>query len=1002
MEPNSKRTGFRWYDWLDLVISLFFTGALITYFVAFGTKGGLVYALNSTVPTKLWFAGAGLKYGLAVIKDAGMIWIGATFARRDFKVSAVLRFWLIAVLSSVGLLLLVLTREGISRSALVDIFLPVTRDAQPLIVGVVLFLCLQPQLRRLLQRPTGRTLGFTIIFLPIIFNKDIFLLQNGAGTFGVVALLCAGLVAGDPKHRLNSRWLLLFPLGCLSLGLTAWCSVYGYGDLSVATRFVDGMSPLAIVPAIVAVSILLRWVKVSSWQVNWLNSVGRLSIWVAALLMSGTNWSTLYTGFYWYMQNDFPQLGRAWMILALTIALVASVAVACVTWFVATHTAFWQNADKHWHVDFLTACHELTHHSRGIAARLWRQYRRVICTVLVLLAAQIVGTLLMNQSIHTVENIANPNGSIFAVTLIGLFSNQVFGSFILIAAFLLLLSLTERYWFALMTTLALFAAIVTANVAKIHLRSLPIIPSDLAEVRSITELMGMVSPVLIVGALLALLVIIVLIVILERRSHALHQSWAVRGIELVVAVFFIGGLGTLNKSNSYVGNLGISLGVSMTNNNQLRFAQLNGPIVSFASGLNGQVMVKPSGYSRATIARVVKRYNRLAATTDKTRTNTLKNMTVVFNLSESFADPTRIPGLTFAKDPMPYIRQLKRETTSGSMISYGYGGGTADMEYMALTGLSDGNFNSSMNTPYTQLVPSLSWNPNVGQDFAYASAIHPYTGSFYNRPQVYQKFGFNKFVYNGSQYAIIDKRRIQNSPYMADTTSYANALKQVNSRRGGQFVNLITIQNHMPFNGWYKNPIKVTIKDAALVSNKSRIETYATGVSYTDKAVKQFREQLDKLNKPVIWVFYGDHLPGIYTKAAASTVLYHQTDYFVYANKYAREHGAVMKQKDGQFVGPNDFIALALTQANAKLDGYNALLTQVQRHLPAIWNRNGSSETSVTKWLRFVSKDGAVATYHQLTAKQKQVLRDYQLIQYDITAGKQYSKSMGFHAVVNK
>jgi phosphoglycerol transferase MdoB-like AlkP superfamily enzyme len=1000
MELQSQHTDRAQRNWLDLLISLVFVGALISYFVAFGTSGGLAYTLNTKIPTKLWLAGAGLKYGLAVLKDAGIIWLGAQFARRNFKVSAVLRFWLLAVLSNIGLLLFIWLQRSVSKGILLDVLLPLTHGAQPLVIGGVLFLCAQPALRKLLQTAAGRTLGFALLLLPVIFNKDLFLLQNGSSAFGIFALLCAGLIAGDAGHRLNWRWLLLFPLGCLSLVLLGWCAAHGYGHVATATRFVDGMSPLAIVPATAFVGILTAWVRADGRPAPAVNQVGHLSVWVVALLMSGNNWRDLYASAYWSMRRALAQ-SRAWLILAVAIALPATVVVASAAYFVASRTAFWRNAGHYWNLDFLSAWRELTQHGRDIGRRIWRQYRRPLGTALILLVAQMVGTLLMNQSLHTVENIGNPKGSIFTGTIIGLFSNQVFGALALVAAFLILLSLTQRYWLALITTLTVFAVIVVANVVKIHLRSLPIIPSDLAEMRSISELMGMVSPLLIVGALIAIVALVVLIFFLEHRAHAVQQGWLLRGLEFILAVLFIGGFGTLNQQRSYVLNIGESLGIWMTNNNPLRFAQLNGPIVSFASGLNGQVMVKPSGYSKAAVAKVVQRYKRLATAADKTRPNTLKNTTVVFNLSESFADPTRIPGLTFAKDPMPYIRKLKRETTSGSMISYGYGGGTADMEYMSLTGLADGNFNSSMNTPYTQLVPALRWNPNIGQDFAYDSAIHPYTGSFYNRRQVYQKFGFNKFVYNGSKYSIIDKRRIDNSPYLSDTTAYANALKQVQARKGSQFVNLITIQNHMPFNGWYKNPIKVSIKNAALASNKARIETYATGVAYTDQAVRQFREQLDRLHKSVVWVFYGDHLPGIYT-STASTVLYHQTDYFVYANKYARAHGAVMKQKGGQFVGPNDFIALALTQANAKLDGYNELLTQVQQQLPAIWNRNQSSPTSVTKGMRFVDKAGKVLSYDQLTPKQKQILHDYQLIQYDITAGKQYSEALGFHAVVRK
>ncbi|MDK6365361.1 hypothetical protein QP205_24335, partial [Escherichia coli] len=63
-----------------------------------------------------------------------------------------------------------------------------------------------------------------------------------------------------------------------------------------------------------------------------------------------------------------------------------------------------------------------------------------------------------------------------------------------------------------------------------------------------------------------------------------------------------------------------------------------------------------------------------------------------------------------SKDVMPFVRELKSKTTSGLMLSSGYGGGTANLEYMALTGLSMSNFAPSLSSPYQQLVPTQKWS----------------------------------------------------------------------------------------------------------------------------------------------------------------------------------------------------------------------------------------------------------------------------------------------------
>ena len=89
-------------------------------------------------------------------------------------------------------------------------------------------------------------------------------------------------------------------------------------------------------------------------------------------------------------------------------------------------------------------------------------------------------------------------------------------------------------------------------------------------------------------------------------------------------------------------------------------AQRNGPLVAFTRQLNPKIMDKPSNYSEETMKKVAARYQKEAETINASRTNNLTDSTVVYVLSESFSDPSRVPGLKTNKDSMPNIRKIKR------------------------------------------------------------------------------------------------------------------------------------------------------------------------------------------------------------------------------------------------------------------------------------------------------------------------------------------------------
>uniref|UniRef100_UPI00243187D6 LTA synthase family protein n=1 Tax=Lactobacillus gallinarum TaxID=52242 RepID=UPI00243187D6 len=387
------------------------------------------------------------------------------------------------------------------------------------------------------------------------------------------------------------------------------------------------------------------------------------------------------------------------------------------------------------------------------------------------------------------------------------------------------------------------------------------------------------------------------------------------------------------------------------------------------------------------------------------RKNTLKDQTIVYNLSESFVDPYTFPTIKIdpkTPNPVKFIQSMKDRSTYGSMLSAGYGGGTANMEWETLTGFNMGMFKSTL-TPYVQIVPNYDFYPTIGMDFNYKSAVHPFIGTYYSRVEDYKRFKFNKFVYLGSKYKIIDQKKLGKSTYNSDFTTYANGLKQINSMKGGQFINLISIQNHMPYNNWYPNNEymgKVSGELFNTAAVREQMATYIKGTQYTDKAVKKFIGQIDKIKKPITIVFYGDHYPSILSQnyTGRYPVQMHSTRYFIYSNKYAREHGAKEKlTHNTNYVNTSDFTAMMLEQTNSKVTPYQALLTEVHKKLPAITiNFNGD------KGFQLVDQKGHFVDPKKLTSEQQAILNDYEMVQYDMTAGQAYGlKAKGFYKLDN-
>ncbi len=599
--------------------------------------------------------------------------------------------------------------------------------------------------------------------------------------------------------------------------------------------------------------------------------------------------------------------------------------------------------------------------------------------------------------------------------------------------YLVLVFVINRFWVATAVFAITMSVYAVANSIKIILRNEPILPSDLSFLSSgnggeITSFIPKSSQALVDGTITMLIWLTVICLILQfvdgRRCVIPFHWWRpFRNVKTIIgnvtriiaAAMSITLLCSFTWTLSVPGAWGYEWAKSWGDAPQLWNAEgdaaNNGPIINFLRLTHPKIMDKPEGYSQETMEELAKKYSSEANQINGTRANNLTDNTVIMILSESFSDPTRVPGIALAEDPMPNIRALKETTTSGLMLSPGFGGGTANIEYQSLTGLDLALFDDSMQSMYQELVPHqknpFAWNQIWNAEYGKSGSVafHSYYKNMYLRDVNYKKFGFNKFYTLDSKPAITHQDRTDNSPYVNDAASYQNIIDQLNKEEHPQFLQLVTMQNHMPYDNWYFNN---QFEQANVTENlndyeRGQINTYAKGVSITDQATIDFLNQLNAMDKPITVIFYGDHLPGSYQTAAAdknNTLALHQTDYFIWSNQASASAGVKLDASNTAYTSPNYFMEMAAEHMNAKVSPYLAFLTQTRTDIPAlerlvIGAGGFDTDTSTT----YLDENGNAVKRKALSKQAKKTLHDYELIQYDMTAGKGYLNDTNFFAV---
>jgi hypothetical protein len=558
------------------------------------------------------------------------------------------------------------------------------------------------------------------------------------------------------------------------------------------------------------------------------------------------------------------------------------------------------------------------------------------------------------------------------------------GTLVVWAAVGLVHAVVGRFAVTAAVMAGLTAVLALADHEKVRLLREPVYPADWRFLRQWRFLLDMVG-VRLVLALTAGLALAAVAVQwwTRRRGRAAHaarrRSWEVRFGTALACSLVLAYVGQFNSPGNVARTAYDALGATWRPWSQNRNYLGNGFVGGFLYNTPVGTMPPPVGYDRAELARIAARWTAAAQRIDRTRSvDRLDRLNVVLLLAESFSDPERLAGVQVATDPIPFTRSLMATTTSGPMLALTVGGGTATVEFEALTGMSMALFPPQFRVPYQALVPSYASFPSVvgwlrGRGHA-TLAIHPFSTEMYRRREVYRSFGIERFVHDTT---MSERSRSGHGGYISDAAAFHELESRLVAEPAPLLVNLVTMQNHLPYGDRYDDPLRVTGPDGQPLDDASQ---YARGLAVSDAAVADLIGWLRDFDEPTVVAFYGDHLPSVYPPEVferTGALGMHETPFFVWSN-------VAGPTEPQPLTSPTHLVDLALERTGAAVPPYYALLQEVRRRLPAMANG------------RMYDAQGHEVRPASLSPTDAALLRDYRMVQYDLSVGKRYSEQAMF------
>ena len=497
----------------------------------------------------------------------------------------------------------------------------------------------------------------------------------------------------------------------------------------------------------------------------------------------------------------------------------------------------------------------------------------------------------------------------------------------------LIVYLVRRRMFARIILSALWLLLGIVNGVMLMKRVTPFNAQDL---KTFTEGLSLFTNYFSVMELVMMGVgipaVIIWIVAMWRRGGQyegkMHRVWA-----LAALVVCFGGFSLLT-------NLAIDKRVVSTYFGNIAFAYEDyGLPYCFSASLFNTGISEPNDYKKATIEKINEGGKLTASQTDLE-----KKPNVIFVQLESFFDTTEFEALQTSEDPLPNLRKMAEEYSSGYFKVPSVGAGTANTEFEVLTGMNLRYFGPGEYPYKTKLKSEVSESAATAYGaFGYGThALHNNGGNFYSRAKVFNNIGFDSFTSK----EFMNILQTTENGWAKDDILLTHINDALNDTEQQDFIFTISVQGHgnYPEEKLIENP-RITATGLETDAKNNAWEYYVNQVYEMDQFAGNLVKMMEERGEPAVVVFYGDHLPtmGLQAKDLKSKYLYN-TNYVIWDN-------------------------IGLKKQDRNIPAYQIMADVMER---------------------IGLHAGTVFNYHQQRRQTKDYLKDLELLQYDILYGKQY------------
>lgn len=243
--------------------------------------------------------------------------------------------------------------------------------------------------------------------------------------------------------------------------------------------------------------------------------------------------------------------------------------------------------------------------------------------------------------------------------------------------------------------------------------------------------------------------------------------------------------------------------------------------------------------------------------------------TVIMLMSESFCDPEVVlPGVEFETDPVANFHAICDQAPSGVFLSNSYAGGTGNVEMEVFTGIPAGLVPERDTLTTLSAVGAYDNAPSIVKAFGdagyHTAMIHTYNDQLYNRRSNLAAIGFEDMMFEDGFPADTPRQ----GPYLSDMALTDAVIDALEEKEEGKplFLYALSMGNHQPiFAGKYEEPSGLGTSSELLdADDLGSVDTLAQGLYNADQALGALVDYLESYDEPVILVFWGDHLPGMY------------------------------------------------------------------------------------------------------------------------------------------